>query len=170
MSINNGISEVLHITSAIVKLGSGKIKDIKFADAHVMLVLWELAGLSKISQFRYSLTYITLEKTYLLSIPYQDSDDNKSILRYTPYNPKSKAQSPLEIGSEELLRQFSKHTIDCEKSFIPAKLELREQTSNRPKEDMRRIVILGEDKIHYKVYKLQGTGLRNEGDADVPMS
>jgi len=45
LSIENGISEILHITSAALKLGDGKIKDIKFLDAHVMLVLWELAGM-----------------------------------------------------------------------------------------------------------------------------
>lgn len=44
LSIENGISEVLNITSAIVKLGDGKIKDVKFVDAHSALVLWEVAG------------------------------------------------------------------------------------------------------------------------------
>jgi len=59
LSIENGISEMLHVASTVVKLGDGKIKDIKFVDTHVMLVLWELAGKHKHLRLNmlYSLCY-----------------------------------------------------------------------------------------------------------------
>jgi len=104
-----------------------------------------------------------------LSIPYQNSAVGQPRFPYSPYGPESKAQPPFEITNEELIRQFSKHAIPCEKSFVPAKLEIREQTSGALKEDMRRVVILGEDKLHYKVYKLPGSDSREE-DGDVSMS
>ena len=105
-----------------------------------------------------------------MTIPYQDSSDNESILRYSPYSPKNKARQPVQIVNEELLQRFSKHNIPCENSFVPAKLEIREQSSSGYKGDMRRLVVLSEDKLHYKVYSIPASASTKDRDVDIPMS
>lgn len=42
--LENGISRVQNIDSALVQLGDGRIKDMKFMDDDVLLVLWEFKG------------------------------------------------------------------------------------------------------------------------------
>jgi len=116
------------------------------------------------------MAYSSIGDTRLLTIPYQNSTDGESCLPYSPYSPKNKSQVPIEMSNDELLRQFSKYTIPCEKSFVPANLEIREQTGSGLKEDLRRIVVLSKDKLHYKVYRLQGSGPKIDEDEDVSMS
>jgi anaphase-promoting complex subunit 4 len=43
-SIENGISTVQGIDSSALQLGEGQIKDLKFADDMILLVLWESKG------------------------------------------------------------------------------------------------------------------------------
>jgi anaphase-promoting complex subunit 4 len=42
--IENGISQVQSVDTALVQLGDGRIKDVKFMDDKVLLVLWESSG------------------------------------------------------------------------------------------------------------------------------
>ncbi len=43
-SIENGISRAQNIDTALVQLGDGRIKDMKFMDDKVLLVLWDSNG------------------------------------------------------------------------------------------------------------------------------
>jgi hypothetical protein len=42
--IENGISRVQNVDSALVQLSNGRIKDVKFMDDKILLVLWESNG------------------------------------------------------------------------------------------------------------------------------
>jgi hypothetical protein len=44
LAIENGISTVESIDSSALQLGTGRIKDLKFADSYTLLVLWESNG------------------------------------------------------------------------------------------------------------------------------
>jgi anaphase-promoting complex subunit 4 len=57
-------------------------------------------------------------------------------------------------------------------AFVPERLEIREQ-SNKTNSDSRRIVILGKDRLHYKVFKFPGADSTRgtaAADEDIPMS
>lgn len=44
LALENGISNVHKLESSILQFGVGRVKDVKFLDGCVMLVLWELNG------------------------------------------------------------------------------------------------------------------------------
>jgi anaphase-promoting complex subunit 4 len=45
-TIEKGISTVNYLVSSAVQLGEGQVKDLKFSDESVLLVLWESKGKS----------------------------------------------------------------------------------------------------------------------------
>jgi len=56
-------------------------------------------------------------------------------------------------------------------AFVPEQLEIRGQ-SNKNDGDSRRIVVLGKDRLHYKIFKFPGAGLTRgtaAADEDIPM-
>ncbi|KAG9244129.1 anaphase-promoting complex, cyclosome, subunit 4-domain-containing protein [Calycina marina] len=134
--IKNGVSNVASVSTASIKLGGGQIKDIKLADAFTMLILWASTG-----------------TTHLLSVPYQHGNP-ASVFIYQPREANSKIAKPLVIEDQLIIAKFTKYTISGSKAFESMKLEIREQSSDSGKEDTRRIVVLGEDKSHYKVFKM----------------
>jgi anaphase-promoting complex subunit 4 len=54
--IENGISRVQNIESALTQLGNGQIKDLKFMDDDLLLVLWDSCGTPTVSQWAHVLT------------------------------------------------------------------------------------------------------------------
>ncbi|KAH8589995.1 anaphase-promoting complex, cyclosome, subunit 4-domain-containing protein [Bisporella sp. PMI_857] len=150
MLIENGISTVTQTTLSIIELGSGKIKDVKFSNDIFISVLWEIEG-----------------HTHLLSIPYKGplyKNEPDCILEYSPFGPKAKIPPPFIFDNASIVEHFSKYKIPGEDTFKPAKLEIREQTEYGWKEDMKRVLVLAEDKLHYKVFKLPAT---NQGSAEL---
>lgn len=113
--------------------------------------------------------------TALLSIPYQDSDSDSNtylVVKYTPYSPKVRAVDATIISDEDILRTFAMQQFPSEGSFTPGVMEIRERSDKSSNEDMRRIVLLANDGLHYKVFQIPsftefGTG---QNDGDVAMS
>src|ERR1039458_979891 len=87
-------------------------------------------------------------KKRLLSIPY-----SSPAMKYSRHRPNITLPAPAEFSDEEVLSHFSRHQIPGAASFVPEKMEIREQNRKGGKGDTRRIVILGNDKLHYKVLK-----------------
>ncbi|TAQ87852.1 hypothetical protein B7494_g3813 [Chlorociboria aeruginascens] len=140
LSVKNGISAVHSIDSAAVRLGDGQVKDLKFLDDDVLLVLWECNGL-----------------TSLLSMPYKASHKNgdsahavRFYLNYYPHQPDAGLSSPMDLNNDEVLRQFRRYTVSKDESFIPDKMEIRARDDDGSVNG-RRLILLGEDRLRYLV-------------------
>lgn len=74
------------------------------------------------------------------------------------------------FDSDEVLALFSKIVIPTEDSFVPEKMEIKESKSKggNLKEDTRRIVFLGKNRLQYKVFEYPGR--QPHSDEDIPMS
>lgn len=112
-------------------------------------------------------------KTSLLSIPYQNSEPSGSTdtfdLPYLPYNPKSTSHiSP--FTNEQVTGQFKRFEVPGGDSFIPETIQVREQKSKKGKKYADRIVLLGQNKLHYKVFELLGEEAQKGEDGDIDMS
>lgn len=95
-------------------------------------------------------------------------------MEYAAFNPKSAALQPVMFSNKEVEQQFVKYKIPGEGSFLPERIEIRHQTS-RSRKDSIRIVVLGEDKMHYKVFKLPESASSrkekgNDSEDDISMS
>lgn len=75
-------------------------------------------------------------------------------MKYDPHNVNA-ANDPKIFEDEEILSIFSMYTILTGDSFVPEKMEIRDSKSKErtPNEDTRRLVFLGKDRLHYKVFK-----------------
>ncbi|KAG0651892.1 hypothetical protein D0Z07_1276 [Hyphodiscus hymeniophilus] len=158
-SIENGISNVQNIDSTAMELGDGRVKDLRFADDNIMLVLWESKGL-----------------TSLLSIPYRAKSISLRTddlwLKFPNHHPVTDTINPTIYENKEVLALFSKYSIPTEDSFVPEKIEIRESKARggRLNEDNRRIVVLGKDRLKYKVFGYPSYQAQKVPNEDIPMS
>lgn len=104
----------------------------------------------------------------LLSICYAATDTEYS-LSFSP--PSGQPDISRSFSNEEVLEQFSRYKLPSDSSFVPRKMEIREQSVGRNNEDWRRLFLLGKDKVHYKIFKF-GTAnpSKEDRDHDVSMS
>lgn len=111
--------------------------------------------------------YNNIGSTYLLSIPYR----TENAANHSPSKPKA-APKTTAFNEDEVLEQFSKCRIPSDGSFTPHKLDVRERSNKGNKTETTRIVVLGQDKLHYKVFSLpmQKHGMAGVLDEDIPMS
>jgi anaphase-promoting complex subunit 4 len=110
--------------------------------------------------------------TSLLGIPYRgDRDGNlaKHAMSYSPLTPTSHPK-PTVFNDKEVVKRFSKYRISSEESFVPEKMEIRERMSRARDNEIGRIVIVGRDRLHYKVFKLPVQDMEGAADEDIPMS
>ncbi|PVH86890.1 hypothetical protein DL98DRAFT_449113 [Cadophora sp. DSE1049] len=150
LSIENGISSQHSIDSSAIQLGNGQIRDIKFLDDSSLFVLWELEGTVK-----------------LLSICYT-STATACPLSYSPHG---HAMTPISFNNGDVLKRFSGYKLPGDSSFNPHKMEIREKSGSRGKEDLRRLFLLGKDRVHYKIVKFAAKdSSKGEQDQDVSMS
>lgn len=157
LSIENGISTVRNVESHTTQVGDGRVKDIKFVDDNILLLLWERKGV-----------------TYLLSVPYRSSESspgNDYQMEFYPHNSKSSPPDVEIMDDEHVLELFLKHKIVSEESFVPEKMEVRESNGKNTNADSRRVVILSRDKLRYKVFKLPSLSKEtNNLEEDIVMS
>ncbi|CZT51391.1 related to cyclosome/APC subunit Cut20/Apc4 [Rhynchosporium secalis] len=137
-SIENGVSSRQGISSSAIQLGTGQIRDIKFLDDTCLLVLWELEGTAR-----------------LLSI-YYNSTDMEHSLNYAPHS--GNASMSESLSNKEVLERFSQYRIPGDGSFVPGKIEIREQDVGQSHEDARRLCLLSKNMVHYKIAKFGATG------------
>lgn len=114
-----------------------------------------------------------------MSIPYRSSsnssaDTEECCLEYFPHDPNVEHISPTIFADEEVIAIFSKYKISTDDSFVPEKMEIRDATSRkgRANEDARRIVVLGQDRLCYKVFKYPAPPSHQASDEneDISMS
>jgi anaphase-promoting complex subunit 4 len=167
--IENGISRVQDVDSALVQLGDGRIKDIKFMDGKLLLVLWDSNG-NNFSLLTRANAYHDTGTRSLLSLFYDlmPNGQGASHMKYSSYMENGGPYSPTVFSNEDVKSRLSKHHIPNPGSFVPERMEVRDRSQRREKDDARRIVLLRDDKMHYKVFKFAdpATG----ADVDIPMS
>ena len=96
------------------------------------------------------------------------SNHSENGIRYFPHVENGSSPSPTVLNNEEVLQRFSKGENQIEGSFMAGSMAVREQNNS---EDMRRLVLLGKDKLHYRILKLADSNSgRKRADEDVPMS
>lgn len=170
LTIDGGLSSVSGIDSSAVNLGSGKVKDIKIFGDTNLLVLWELDGKHPPHISLCTRPNKKLGTTTLLTIPYNPPTDTDTTaedfqIEYSLLLDNS-SPKPVVFTNEEVKERFEKHTIPTGGSFVPEKLEVRSGAF-----EMRRIVVLGKDGVHYKVLNFEkaGKGKGKGSDGDVEM-
>ena len=88
-------------------------------------------------------------------------------LKYSSYMQNGGPYSPTVFSNEDVKARLLKYQIASPGSFTPERMEVREQSQRREKVDTRRLVLLRDDKMHYKVFKFaEATG----ADGDTSMS
>jgi anaphase-promoting complex subunit 4 len=109
-----------------------------------------------------------------LSIPIRKIEQNnlsnhsENSIRYFPHVENGSSPSPTVLNNEEVLQRFSKSESQNEGSFVAGSMAVRDQNNN---EDMRRLVLLGKDELHYRILKLADSNSgRKRADEDVSMS
>jgi anaphase-promoting complex subunit 4 len=154
--------------SALIQLGDGRIKDMKFADDNVLLVLWESNG-KKLRNRSSAYPHSNTETRSLLSLFYGANQAGLETphLKYSSYMQNGGPYSPTIFSNENVKTQLSRFQIPDPGSFIPERMEFRGQDQRRQKEGTRRLMFLRDDKMHYKVFKFTET---TGASGDIPMS
>ena len=89
-------------------------------------------------------------------------------MKYSPHDP-NKPTIPTAFINAEVVATLELYSIPKEGSFVPEKVEIRGQKSSRTTEDMRRLFLLGKDRLHYKVLKIPAN-VQKRTDEDTSMS
>ncbi|KAH8815752.1 anaphase-promoting complex, cyclosome, subunit 4-domain-containing protein [Xylogone sp. PMI_703] len=144
LKIESGISSIVSTESAIIQLAEGNVKDIKFLNNRLVLILWETEG-----------------EMNLLSIPYSPDPHsgrvtdsrNGVIMEYTLYDFGTSTLEPAIFEQVDILARFSTSDIPNTTSFIADKMTVQELNNTRA-EDVTRLVILGKNQQQYRIFKL----------------
>jgi len=168
LSIESGISSVSSLCSSAIQLGDGEVKDIKFLDSTTLLVSWEMNSELIRSSSKSSSNYLLLGKARILNICFGTSSRTESCLEYSPQKPGESVQA-IRLSNENVIDQFSE-PVSLADLFAPNKVYVRKRNRHqRTTDDTRRLVMLGKDKLHYKVFKLSN-GFRAKGQRDEDIS
>jgi anaphase-promoting complex subunit 4 len=161
---------VQDVDTALVQLGDGLVKDLKFMDDNVLLVLWDSIGNSFLALATCTNANYSTGTRSLLSLFYDTVPISlgASDMTYSSYMHKGGPYSPTVFSNEDVTSRLSKHQIPSLGSFVPERMEVRERSQRGEKGDTRRIVLLRDDEMHYKVFKFAdpATG----ADGDIPVS
>jgi anaphase-promoting complex subunit 4 len=168
--IENGISRAQNVDTALVQVGDGRIKDMKFMDDKVLLILWDSNGhsfqdLSICAKSDYEAGTRSLLSLFYDIIPI---GLGASHMKYSSYMQDGGSYIPTVFSNDEVKSQLSKHQMSSLGSFLPERMDVRERSRRREKGNTRRIVLLGDDKRQYKVFKLADAA--TGADGDIPMS
>ncbi len=82
--------------------------------------------------------------------------------------PKARLSNPTIIHKETIDR-LPNFEFPQDNSFVPAKIEVRERSHPKEREDSRRIVLLAKDRLHYKVFSIKNEVYARVLDEDVDM-
>lgn len=91
-------------------------------------------------------------------------------MKYSPHTANGKGLEPTILNNHQVLQLFSRYKISDGTSFVPEKLEIREKNPRKEEEDSRRILLLGKDKLHYRVLKFAHPDAGATEDEDISMS
>ncbi len=87
--------------------------------------------------------------------------------RYLNYTSHTGSPPILTFNNDEVVELFGTYGVPGDGTFVPTAMEVREGSG----EDARRLFLLGEDKLQYKVLKFAGLDSTKDGtDEDISMS
>lgn len=167
------MSTVRSVELSTVKLGDGRVKDMKFADGYTLLVLWESNGKPYYSSIQTASFNRLSGSTSLLRVPYRRTNRYNTNEYIIPYSPRTQdgPPNPIVFDNNELLKRFSGLPVNNEGSFVPEKMHIRWQGGEKGNDEARRIVIFGQDQTQYKAFRLaRSHGNITTADEDISMS
>lgn len=97
----------------------------------------------------------------LLTVPYNPDSQTRQvvdyraevIMQYSEFNPENMGIEPATFTKDEVLDRFSTSEIPNAVSFVAERMTIR-PSSERKAEDGTRLVILGKNRLQYKIFKL----------------
>ncbi|KAI1808750.1 anaphase-promoting complex, cyclosome, subunit 4-domain-containing protein [Daldinia bambusicola] len=131
VSVLNGISSAAVTQVSCMVLGEGEVLDLKFLHNDSLLVLWAQSG----------------HPLRIIRIPHASDD-----LGYQPYTSRNKI-TPHVLSDEQVISAFRNAVVPCELTFVPARMEVKEASSERDIVPIR-VCLLGSDMQTYKVFSL----------------
>jgi len=103
--------------------------------------------------------------------PHPGGTNSQPQLEYFPRDSKLEATRTKIFSDSDVLDVFSKYAAPGNVSFVPERIEIREGKSQASDEDKRRIVVLSQDRLHYKVLKFpKSASGKEQADEDIAMS
>jgi anaphase-promoting complex subunit 4 len=112
--------------------------------------------------------------TSLLSVPYRSALGDNAAAYTIPYSPyaQSRPPKPTVFSNEEALERFSGYEIASGGPFVPETIEIRGHGGRKGSDEAKRIVILGSDRMQYKVFKLatRNASIGRTADEDISMT
>jgi len=103
----------------------------------------------------------------LLSLFYETPSLGAAHLEYSTYVQNGGPYSPTVFSNEDVKVRLSGYQIQNPGSFVPGRMEYRERSVRRGETNLRRLVLLRDDKLHYKVFKFAAAAGK---DSDTQMS
>ncbi|PQE12926.1 anaphase-promoting complex component Cut20 Apc4 protein [Rutstroemia sp. NJR-2017a BBW] len=154
LSIENGISTVLGTNAALLQLGDGNIKSIKFLDR--------------------TLSDLDIGKCKLLGLAYENREDawktTQSHFKYQPHRNATSICKAVVFDNEEVVANFLQSEFDSNSSFTPEKIAVRSQSGGRMNDNSKRLVVLSKDRLQYKIFNWTDGSPKKTGDEDISMS
>lgn len=93
-------------------------------------------------------------------------------MKYVPQTSSLEQPVSLSFTEAEIMRLFAKFNEVISEPFAQGKMEVR-PARTPVGEDMRRIIMVSKDRLHYKVLKINEGIMKppkDEADEDIPMS
>ncbi|KAL3419348.1 Anaphase-promoting complex subunit 4 [Phlyctema vagabunda] len=157
--IEKGVSMHRAIIASSLRVGDGVIKDVKILDDETMLLLWESEGLIS-----------------LLDIPYKSpepakgptGDSDRSQRSHVSFLPTIQYPEPTIISNEELLKA-ARFKLSLEDAFVPTTMEIRAAQDRRSGQGSRRLVLLSQDRLRYKIFRIPDVDHEGVVNNDVAM-
>ncbi|OTB09784.1 hypothetical protein K445DRAFT_323643 [Daldinia sp. EC12] len=131
MSVLNGISSSATTQVSCMVLGEGDIIDLKFLYDDSLLVLWAQNG----------------QPLRIIRVPHKSDE-----LGYQPYTSGGEI-TPHILSDDQVTSAFRNAVMPCESNFVPARMEVKEASSERDRVPIR-VCLLGNDMQTYKVFSL----------------
>lgn len=89
-------------------------------------------------------------------------------MKFSPHDP-NEPPTPTAFNNAEVAANLETYSIPKEGSFVPAKVEIRGHKGRGSYEDTRRLFVLGENRLHYKILKFPAH-VQRRTDEDTSMS
>lgn len=134
-------------------------------DNKSILVLWEADG--KVYTIPSVKTNMKIGKCNLLGIPYNNGGGH---LKYHPHRISTNRTKAIILSNEEVINKFLQNEFADEGATIPERMMIRQQIALKDDDDMKRMVTLAKDKLHYKVFRWVESSSEKGVDEDIQMS
>ncbi|KAI9721737.1 MAG: hypothetical protein M1812_002072 [Candelaria pacifica] len=161
LKVSNGISSKIALERSSIHFGSGDLRDAKFVDNERIMVLYCSHGETKAN-------VKDTGHSRLLSIPYNADLEDPFGLQYSPWSTSTagdegaNSEPLLDLRDSEGMRHYLQHSFPPNETWTPERLEVNGRRGRRA------LCVLGADRIHYKIFDLDG-GSSKEDASDEGM-